>query len=184
MIWNLPMIVFRPQASILLVTSTYTQAFDVTQNFLLSIRDSVNWGQTYWDQSRVFRSHSTKMFCRGTNIVASAAQGAVFGIMAMRLYVVFLFILISYLLFPSMQHVDIKATAAGGDNNTPKGTLVGAIVGGVIGELVLILVLTGAIFFWRSRMQQATNIPGPNNRTYSVLRPFHAQAIPVSLNDH
>jgi hypothetical protein len=84
-----------------------------------------------------------------------------------------------------MPNVNIKATGAG--NNTPyipKKTPVGAIVGGVIGGLALLLVITSAIFFWRRCVQRKRNIPGPGNKGYSVLRPFRAQAIPVSLNNH
>jgi hypothetical protein len=87
-------------------------------------------------------------------------------------------------LFSSIPNVDIKATGAGGNNNTPKGTSVGAIVGGVIGGLALLLVITSVIFFRRRRMQQASKIPDVDNTAHSVLRPFRAQAIQVSLNDH
>jgi hypothetical protein len=133
------------------------------------------------------------MFTRNVNIATSAAQGAVFGIMAMRFVSTLhhVFFSISFRTF-SMQNVDIKATAIGGNanasaganNNTPKGTPVGGIVGGVIGGLALLLVITGAIFFCRRRMQQAEITLGPGNKDYFVLRPFGTQVIPVSLNNH
>jgi hypothetical protein len=57
-------------------------------------------------------------------------------------------------------------------------------VGGVIGGLALLLVITGAIFFWRRRTQQAKITLGPAHNDYSVLRPFGTQVISVSQINH
>jgi hypothetical protein len=78
----------------------------------------------------------------------------------------------------SMPNVDIKATAIRSARANNKQTSVGGIVGGVIGGLAL-LVITGAIFFWRRRMQQRRIILGSD-----VLQPFGAQVISVSLSNH
>ncbi|EKM77075.1 hypothetical protein AGABI1DRAFT_130801 [Agaricus bisporus var. burnettii JB137-S8] len=124
-----------------LIQSTYLQAYNVSQNSPLPMRYTASTGDARF----------------GTT--GSAAQGAVFGILAMKL-----------------KNVDIfPAVSAGGgggsssgnaQKNAEKKTSVSAIVGGVIGGLVFLLIVGGAILFWRWRQMQRSKV---------ILNPLYSE---------
>ncbi|KAF7783398.1 hypothetical protein Agabi119p4_1422 [Agaricus bisporus var. burnettii] len=111
-----------------LIQSTHFQAYNISQQFPLPMRYTASTGVASF----------------GTT--GSAAQGAAFGILAMKL-----------------KNVDIIPTFSRGsgdnaENNAEKRISVGAIVGGVIGGLAFLLIVVGAIFFWRWRQIQRSKV--------------------------
>ncbi|XP_006457508.1 hypothetical protein AGABI2DRAFT_181692 [Agaricus bisporus var. bisporus H97] len=139
-----------------LIQSTYLQAYNVSQNSPLPMRYTASTGDARF----------------GTT--GSAAQGAVFGILAMKL-----------------KNVDIfpAVSAGGGGNgtgnaqkNAEKKTSVSAIVGGVIGGLALLLIVGGAILFWRWRQMQRSKVILNPLYSEEPVNPqlFTSQYVPIS----
>ncbi|KAF7783397.1 hypothetical protein Agabi119p4_1421 [Agaricus bisporus var. burnettii] len=102
-----------------LINSTYFQAYNISQKFPLPMRYTASTGDA--------RLQTT----------GSAAQGAAFGILAMKL-----------------KNVDITPAFSRGSGDNA----VSAIVGGVIGGLAFLLIVGGAIFFWRRRQMQRLKV--------------------------
>ncbi|XP_006457506.1 hypothetical protein AGABI2DRAFT_123370 [Agaricus bisporus var. bisporus H97] len=130
-----------------LIQSTHLQAYNISQKFPLPMRYTASTGDARF----------------GT--IGSAAQGAAFGILAMKFVsnLMFIYPKFNSYVMSRLKNVDIIPTFSrgSGDNaekNAEKRISVSAIVGGVIGGLAFLLIVGGAIFFWRRRQIQRSKV--------------------------
>jgi hypothetical protein len=79
-----------------------------------------------------------------------------------------------------MKNVNISP---GGNANAGKNSPVGAIVGGVIGGLAFLLLIVGAVFFWRRRRIQQSRVVVDLQNENPQPQPFITQYYPINAND-